>query len=192
MDYYDGNTVTGLWNYAQHYAMSDNSYSTVFGPSTPGALNLVSGQTHGVYAVDPVTGAEGHRRVHGRASPDAKGVGTVINDPDPAYDDCSDNNHTSTTALVGMTGQNIGDLLNKQGVTWGWFQGGFRPTTWDGNGYSVVRRHAPRTSVAPRWSTTARTTTRSSTTSRRPTRTTCRRPRSRRSGTPTRPTTSTT
>ncbi|TMC37753.1 MAG: phospholipase, partial [Chloroflexi bacterium] len=42
MDYYDGNTVTALWNYAQHFAMSDNSYDTVFGPSTPGALNLVS------------------------------------------------------------------------------------------------------------------------------------------------------
>ncbi|MBV9605223.1 MAG: hypothetical protein JO027_08955, partial [Solirubrobacterales bacterium] len=28
MDYYDGNTVTGLWNYAQHFAMSDNSYGT--------------------------------------------------------------------------------------------------------------------------------------------------------------------
>ncbi len=26
MDYYDGNAVTGLWNYAQHFAMSDNSY----------------------------------------------------------------------------------------------------------------------------------------------------------------------
>ena len=26
-----------LWNYAQHFAMSDNSYSTTFGPSTPGA-----------------------------------------------------------------------------------------------------------------------------------------------------------
>jgi len=42
MDYYDGNTVTGLWNYAQNYAMSDNSYSNGFGPSTPGAVNLVS------------------------------------------------------------------------------------------------------------------------------------------------------
>ena len=40
MDYYDGNTVTGLWNYAQNYAMSDNNYDTTFGPSTPGALNL--------------------------------------------------------------------------------------------------------------------------------------------------------
>ncbi len=45
MGYFDGNTVTGLWNYAQHYAMSDNSYSTMFGPSTVGALNLIAGTT---------------------------------------------------------------------------------------------------------------------------------------------------
>ena len=31
--------------------MSDNSFGTTFGPSTPGALNLISGQTHGVQAV---------------------------------------------------------------------------------------------------------------------------------------------
>ena len=45
VDYYDGNTVTGLWNYAQHFAMSDNSYSDTFGPSTPGAINVTSGNT---------------------------------------------------------------------------------------------------------------------------------------------------
>jgi hypothetical protein len=39
MDYYDGNTVTALWNYAQHYAMSENDWDTTFGPSTPGALS---------------------------------------------------------------------------------------------------------------------------------------------------------
>ena len=33
MGYYDGNTVTALWNYAQNYAMSDNHYGTTFGPS---------------------------------------------------------------------------------------------------------------------------------------------------------------
>ena len=37
MGYYDGNTVTAMWNYAQHYAMNDHSFSTTFGPSTPGA-----------------------------------------------------------------------------------------------------------------------------------------------------------
>jgi phospholipase C len=48
MNYYDGNTVTALWNYAQQYAMSDNSYNTTFGPSSPGAINLASGDTGGV------------------------------------------------------------------------------------------------------------------------------------------------
>ncbi len=48
MGYYDGNTVTALWNYAQQFAMSDNSFGTNFGPSTVGALNLVSGQTNGI------------------------------------------------------------------------------------------------------------------------------------------------
>ncbi|HEY2723294.1 MAG TPA: alkaline phosphatase family protein [Pseudonocardiaceae bacterium] len=108
MDYYDGNTVTGLWNYAQHFAMSDNSYNTTFGPSTPGALNLVSGQTHGATP----------------SSASAEVVnGSIIGDLDPGFDDCS----SGTTAT--MSGLNVGDLLNAKGVTWGFFQGGFRPTT---------------------------------------------------------------
>jgi phospholipase C len=135
MDYYDGNTVTGLWNYAQQYALSDNSYDTTFGPSTPGALNLVSGQTHGFREVDSVTGQQVPTPgSYVLLNPDKNGVGTVINDPDPAYDDCSDKNHTSTDTLAAATGQNIGDLLNARGVSWGWFQGGFAPTTPAGNG----------------------------------------------------------
>ncbi|MFJ3490438.1 phospholipase C [Leifsonia aquatica] len=138
MDYYDGNTVTGLWNYAQNYAMSDNNWDTEFGPSTPGALNLVSGQTHGGTAYDPKTGAVLPASTAVQ-SPDAAGVGTVIGDPDPAYDDCSDNDHTSTSAVVGMSGKNVGDLLNARGVTWGWFQGGFTPTTaWNGQSGSYA------------------------------------------------------
>ena len=50
MGYFDGNTVTALWNYAQHFALNDNNYTTQFGPSTPGALNLISGQTNGFAA----------------------------------------------------------------------------------------------------------------------------------------------
>ena len=38
MGYFDGNTVTAFWNYAQNYAMSDNAWTDDFGPSTPGAL----------------------------------------------------------------------------------------------------------------------------------------------------------
>lgn len=131
MDYYDGNTVTGIWNYAQNYSMSDNHFSTVFGPSTPGALNLVSGQTHGATeytaAGQPVaTPAAGSSAV---SLPDANGVGTVINDPDPVHDDCSNSSHAKTGNLAGLSGRNIGDLLNAKGTSWGWFQGGFTPTT---------------------------------------------------------------
>ncbi|MFE9569039.1 phospholipase C [Streptomyces sp. NPDC006692] len=138
MDYYDGNTVTAMWNYAQHYTLGDNSFSTTYGPSTPGAINLVSAQTHGVISTDPASGTEHPKQTakpdpYTVLSPDAKGVGTLVNDPDPAYDDCSDKDHTSKNALGALQGRNIGDLLNQQKVSWGWFQGGFRPSTaWDG------------------------------------------------------------
>lgn len=50
--------------------------------------------------------------------------GTVIGDIDPKVDDCS----RKGVALMQMIGQNVGDLLNAKNLTWGWFQGGFRPT----------------------------------------------------------------
>lgn len=117
MDYYDGNTVTALWNYAQHFAMNDNSFGTTFGPSTPGALNLISGQTHGA------TGYLKGQQVGDIA--DNVANGTVIGDPDPHYDKASNPNR----AQAAMSGKNVGDLLNAKGITWGWFQGGFRDTT---------------------------------------------------------------
>jgi phospholipase C len=109
MGYYDGNTVTALWNYAQEFAMSDNSFGTTFGPSTPGALNLVAGQTHGATPA---------------SAPGETENGTVIGDPDPSTDDCSG----AHTVEMAPTNKNVGDLLNAKGVTWGWFQGGFAPT----------------------------------------------------------------
>jgi phospholipase C len=127
MDYYDGNTVTGLWNYAQNYAMSDNNWDTTFGPSTPGALNVISGNTAGAYAVNPTTGAK-------TTSSAITSDGSVTGDPDPYYDQCSDGNHTSTNPEAVLTGQNVGDLLNTKHVTWGWFQGGFAPTSTNSGG----------------------------------------------------------
>ncbi|MET9533114.1 alkaline phosphatase family protein [Streptomyces sp. NPDC006649] len=138
MDYFDGNTVTAMWNYAQHYALNDNSFGSAYGPSTPGAIELVSGQTHGVVSTDPASSTEHPERTDkpdpaAVASPDAHGVGTMITDPDPAYDDCSGNDHTSKSSLAELGGKNIGDRLNEKNVSWGWFQGGFRPSTpWDG------------------------------------------------------------
>ncbi len=157
MDYFDGNTVTALWNYAQHYAMSDNNFDEQFGPSTIGALNLISGNTGGAYAVSPKTGNK-VSDPGAIGSVDGSGVGTVYNDLDPAYDDCSDGSHTSTSPVGVMTGQNIGNLLDAAKVTWGWFQGGFKPTSTNKAGLPVCgsqhekhRRHrSARLRAAPR------------------------------------------
>ena len=77
MGYFDGNTVTAYWNYAQHFAMNDNSYNTQFGPSTPGAINVISGQTNGVIAATQENGPS--------SAVVADGVGglTMIGDYDP-------------------------------------------------------------------------------------------------------------
>jgi phospholipase C len=125
MAYYDGNTVTALWNYAQNFAMNDNSFGSTFGPSTPGAINLISGQTYGG-VLHFGTGSAGN------AFPNVVGSTiTDIGDFDAYLDDCgADKGGTVTTgSTLQMTGKNVGDLLNAANVTWGWFQGGFRPTT---------------------------------------------------------------
>src|SRR5450631_928684 len=136
MGYFDGNTVTALWNYAQHFAMSDNSFGTTYGPSTPGAINLISGNSHGVTGaaqtgVGPVaginqsTGASGSQTVTvaGSDTNGSTGGGSIVGDPRPFGDIC--NPLGSTQVKLDSPSKNVGDLLNAKGVSWGWFQGGF-------------------------------------------------------------------
>ena len=105
MDYYDGNT--------RHRAVEPRpalrderqlTSASTFGPSTIGAINLVSGQ---------------HARRRRRRAASGVENGTMIGDSAAAR---------STTARPGAacrrcSGKNIGDLLNAAGVTWGWFAG---------------------------------------------------------------------
>jgi len=135
LGYFDGNTVTALWNYAQHFAMSDNSYSTGFGPSTPGLLNLVAGQTNG--AANITAGAASFAITDG-----GNGSSTVISDPDPLGDTCS-----NTSITVSMTGKNVGDLLTAADVSWGSFMGGFDLTAHNSNGTTGCGRSS--TGVSP-------------------------------------------
>jgi phospholipase C len=119
MGHFDGNTVTAMWNYAQNYALNDNFYGTTFGPSTPGLLNLVAGNTNPA----TVTGTS------------AKVVdGTLVGDLDPTGDVCS----SATNVQIG--GQNIGNLLNAQGLSWGSFMGGFDLTITNPNGTTGCSR----------------------------------------------------
>jgi phospholipase C len=153
LDYYDGNTVTALWNYAQHFAMSDNTYGTTYGPSTPGALNVTSAQTYGAICgpssatindpactappglntSDPLssnitTSASGPTSV---ADQPPAGPGTTYSDADPIFDICTyapsanGGDGRAPSSTIEMGGNNIGEELTTSGLTWGWFQGGF-------------------------------------------------------------------
>ncbi len=158
MDYYDGNTVTGMWNYAQNFAMSDNSYGTNFGPSTPGAVNVTAANTYGVIcgptsatywpsgtnvSCSLPNGVQPNQLTTGESTggaPTPAGPATDTSDADPYFDVCSylpsseggDNRPASKT--IEMGGSNIGDLLNSKGITWGWFEGGFDNGYIPGNG----------------------------------------------------------
>jgi phospholipase C len=112
MGYYDGNTVTALWNYAQNYAMSDNFFDTEFGTTVMGRLNLISGQTHGTTSRD----------IAGKIV-----NGSVIANVQPVLDDCP-----GAAPRITMTGKNVGDLLNAANTTWGWFYGDFGATSIPG------------------------------------------------------------
>jgi phospholipase C len=140
MGYFDGNTVTAIWNYAQHFAMSDNSFSTMFGPSTVGAINLVAGTTAGATMLGT--------KVNGKAAAPSGNIangqlaGALIGDVRPLGDECVLTDPGLQTAnLVSFSGKTVGDLLNTKGVTWGWFQGGFAPTGVNANGLSICGQH---------------------------------------------------
>jgi phospholipase C len=125
MGYFDGNTITAFWNYAQNFAMNDNAYTDTYGPSTPGAIEVISGQNNGV------------KNIIGTSSSvaDSQGGLTLIGDTDPAFDQCS-----STTSTMLMTGKNIGDLLNTKDISWGSFMGGFDLTLTNANGSTKCAR----------------------------------------------------
>jgi phospholipase C len=126
MGYFDGNTVTAMWNYAQHFSMNDNFFASTFGSSTPGAINLISGQTHGATPsqLNETLGGSNVWYISG---------GTLMNDANPLFDKCS-NPATKSFPKATLNGTNIGDRLNSKNITWGWFQGGFKPTNTTSTG----------------------------------------------------------
>ncbi len=129
--YFDGNTVTAMWNYAQNYALNDNFYGTTFGPSTPGALNLIAGNTY------PATPSASTAKV----VPNNAGPGTIVGDLDPTGDACAG------SPTIKMGGQNIGNLLSAQGLSWGSFMGGFDLTVTNPNGTTGCKRSSPATAA---------------------------------------------
>ena len=143
MGYYDGNTVTAMWNYAQHFALNDNAWTTTFGPSTPGAINLIAGQTAGFDATNNVVDGSGNLLHATHEVKDGNGNFSEIGDGDPIIDKCANTSIDQVT----MHGRNIGDLLNAKNITWGSFMGGFDLTITNPNNTTDCARSS--TTTAP-------------------------------------------
>ena len=77
---------------------------------------------HGARGEQPVDRDRRPRRTP-TSPPNGLGGYSLTSDAQPYWDDCS------TRDAVALSGTNIGDELNAAGLSWGWFQGGFRPTT---------------------------------------------------------------
>jgi phospholipase C len=121
-----------MWIYAQHFAMDDNSYGTGFGPSSPGAINLISGNTRG--AIQDTPASEGVEVIDG----------ALFDDAQPTGDKCT------TRDSAHVTGKNIGDLLTAAGLSWGWFEGGFDVTIKNPDGSTgCTRTHTSVTGAFP-------------------------------------------
>ncbi len=134
LGYFDGNTVTAIWHWAQRFALNDNAWTDTYGPSTPGALEVVSGQTNGMKIVATTKKPSTLAAVSYYIA-DGQGGWTMINDVDPANDPCSVSGDQAM-----MTGKNIGDLLNAAGISWGGFMGGFNLDTKNANGTTGCKR----------------------------------------------------
>jgi phospholipase C len=134
--------------------MSDNAWTDTFGPSTPGAVEVVSGQNNGIQmftttaqATTPTstvlgTANTGTTSPSGNAIPDGVGGFTLIGDLDPAGDVCTNQLDKSGTVVMQYAPQvkNIGDLLNAKSITWGGFMGGFDLTATNPNGTTGCSR----------------------------------------------------
>ena len=114
MDYYDGNTVTGLWNLAQNFAMSDNSFGTELRPvdgrrDQPGQRPDARHRRADVAAASRTTRSSATRS--------------------PKLDDCA---NPGGVDAVGQERRRPAE--HRTASRWGWFQGGFKPTSVDADG----------------------------------------------------------
>ena len=158
MGYYDGNTVTAMWNYAQQYAMNDNSFNTTFRAFDP-------------WRSQPDRRARYewcHRCIKRRLRhcKRRKRRGTrFINDADSRGRHMLHHDRRSGRD----DRKKYRWLLNSAGITWGFFEGGFDLTATNSNGSTFCSRTTTSsvTGVTKGW-TTSRTTSLSSITRPRP------------------------
>ncbi len=140
MAHWDCRTIPFLWLYAHRFALYDHIFDAMYGPSTPGNIDLIAGQTGQT---------QWARHPNEAVKPDIEGPGEpVLNDLDPAFGPYRDGvpkvrqlNQSYATLMLTLLGRkaalakvdtddvrkDIGELtkLHASAIPWGWYQEGF-------------------------------------------------------------------
>jgi phospholipase C len=107
MSYFDYQDIPAYWQYAQHFALADNYFQPVYGPSTPGAFYLIAAQS-----------GNGNETAS-NTNPNSQ----ITGDPSPKNGPFGGD---STNGLkYNLTYPNIGDELSAAKQTWAWYAGGW-------------------------------------------------------------------
>jgi phospholipase C len=173
MAYEDCSTIPFLWMYAHRFALYDHIFQAMYGPSTPGNIDLIAGQTGQTQAA----------RHPGQAYPSLNAPGEpVVNDANPDFPPYAfpyqakgahQLDQTYATLMLSLSGRkatdakmdsddikdDIGELarLNHQAVPWAWYQEGFGNGEGNDHPAYIPHHNAPQyfgyiRKNAPMWS----------------------------------------
>jgi phospholipase C len=159
MAHEDCHTVPFLWMYAHRFALYDHIFQAMYGPSTPGNIDLIAGQTGQTQAARHPN--EAFHSVYGTGEP-------VVNDANPAYGPYAypyqkkgehQLDQTYATLMLTLSGANakkvkvdtddIKDdinelvLLNRRAVPWAWYQEGFGNGDGDDHPAYIPHHNSP-------------------------------------------------
>jgi phospholipase C len=105
MGYYDRNDIPYYWDYADHFVLDDNFFSSLMGPSFPNHLYIASGANGPVTNVNPFFILQGG----------------VVNNPPPNF-------NWNTMSLTWST---LAQELSDANLPWVWYDGKVNPITPD-------------------------------------------------------------
>jgi phospholipase C len=159
MAHEDCTTIPFPWMYAHRFALYDHIFQAMYGPSTPGNIDLIAGQTGQTQAARHPE--ETSRSVFTPGEP-------VVNDENPAFGPYAFTHEakgvhqldqTYATLMLSLSGRNapeakvdsddiqgdIGELarLNHQAIPWAWYQEGFGNGEGDDHPAYIPHHNAP-------------------------------------------------
>jgi phospholipase C len=159
MSHEDCTTIPFLWMYSHRFSLYDHIFQAMYGPSTPGNIDLIAGQTGQTQAARHPD--EAFKSIYAPGEP-------VVNDDNPAfgpyeYPQQAHGEHqldqTYATLMLSMSGReaskvkvdiddikdDVGELtrLNQKAVGWGWFQEGFGNGKGDDHPSYIPHHNSP-------------------------------------------------